>query len=93
MQEVDLTLSIADFPVTGPVARTPAGWVTMGLGDTLDEAAYGALNAMFDLLVRLHGVSRPDAVALASVAVDLRVTQIVNQVLGVHAVLAPGAIR
>jgi acetamidase/formamidase len=93
MQEVDLTLSIADFPVTGPVARTPAGWVTMGLGDTLDEAAYAALNAMFDLLVRLHGVSRPDAVALASVAVDLRVTQIVNQVLGVHAVLAPGAIR
>lgn len=94
MDRVDLTLSVAaDFPVIGPVALTPAGWVTMGLGDTLDEAAYEALNAMFDLIVRLHGVSRPDAVALASVAVDLRVTQIVNQVLGAHAVLAPGAIR
>jgi acetamidase/formamidase len=93
MDRVDLTLSLSDLPVTGPVALTPAGWVTMGLGDTLDEAAYEALNAMFDLLMRLHGVTRADAVALASVAVDLRVTQIVNQVLGAHAVLAPGAIR
>ena len=32
-------------------------------------------------------------IALASVAVDLRVTQIVNQVVGVHAVLPPGALR
>jgi acetamidase/formamidase len=54
---------------------------------------FGALNAMFDLLGRLHGVSRPDAVALASVAVDVRVTQIVNRTVGAHAVLPPGALR
>jgi len=91
---VDLTLTtVDDFPVTGPVARTPAGWVTMGLGYTVDDAMFEALNAMFDLLGRLHGVSRPDAVALASVAVDLRVTQIVNRVVGAHAVLPPGALR
>jgi acetamidase/formamidase len=30
---------------------------------------------------------------LASVTVDLRITQIVNGVVGVHAVLPPGAIR
>jgi acetamidase/formamidase len=94
MERVDLTLStVDDFPVTGPVARTPAGWVTMGLGDTVDDAVFGALNAMFDLLGRLYGVSRPDAVALASVTVDVRVTQIVNQVVGAHAVLPPGALR
>ena len=94
MDRVDLTLStVDDFPVTGPVARTPAGWVTMGLGYTVDDAMFEALNAMFDLLGRLHGVSRPDAVALASVAVDLRVTQIVNRVVGAHAVLPPGALR
>jgi acetamidase/formamidase len=94
MDRVDLTLStVDDFPVAGPVARTPAGWVTMGLGDTVDEAVFGALNAMFDLLGRLYGVSRPDAVALASVAVDVRVTQIVNQTVGAHAVLPPGALR
>ena len=48
---------------------------------------------MFALLARLHGVTRADAVALSSVAVDLRVTQIVNQVVGVHALLAPDAVR
>jgi acetamidase/formamidase len=94
MDMVDLTLStVDDFPVAGPVARTPAGWVTMGLGDTVDDAVFGALDAMFDLLGRLFGVSRPDAVALASVAVDVRVTQIVNQTVGAHAVLPPGALR
>ena len=38
-------------------------------------------------------VDRDHALALASVAVDLHVTQIVNGVKGVHAVLADGAIR
>jgi acetamidase/formamidase len=47
---------------------------------------------MFALLQRLLEVSRRDAIALASVAVDLRVTQLVNQVVGVHAVLPHGAI-
>jgi acetamidase/formamidase len=94
MDRVDLTFGLRDdLPVTGPVASTPAGWVTMGLGSTLDDAAFEALEAMFGLLERLHGVERCDAIALSSVAVDLRVTQIVNQVVGVHAVLAPGAIR
>ena len=41
MERVDLTLStVDDFAVTGPVARTPAGWVTMGLGDTVDDAVF-----------------------------------------------------
>ena len=93
MDRVDLALSLSDLPITGPVAATPAGWVTMGLGSTVDEAMYEALNAMFDLIARLHSVPRVDAVALASVAVDLRVTQIVNQTVGAHAVLPPGAIR
>ena len=35
----------------------------------------------------------PHAVALASVAVDVRVTQIVNRTVGAHAVLPPGALR
>jgi acetamidase/formamidase len=38
-------------------------------------------------------VTRPEALALASVVVDLRVTQVVNQVKGVHAVLSDDAIR
>jgi acetamidase/formamidase len=75
------------------VARTPAGWITMGLGDDLDAATHEALQAMIALLGRLHDVAPADALVLASVAVDLRITQIVNGVVGVHAVLPPGAIR
>ena len=39
------------------------------------------------------GLERRDALALASVVVDLRVTQVVNGVQGVHAVLHDDAIR
>jgi acetamidase/formamidase len=94
MDRVELTFDVRDdFPVTGPVAFTPAGWLTMGLGANLDDATYEALDAMFTLIGRLHGVGRIDAVALASLAVDVRVTQIVNQTVGAHCVLPHGAIR
>ena len=91
MARVELRLDLRrDLPVGGPVALTPDGsWLTMGLGATLDEAAHRALDAMFALLGERHGLSRAEAVALASVVVDLRVTQLVNQVVGAHAVLPP----
>ena len=94
MDRVDLTIGLRDdLPIDGPVALTPAGWITLGLGDTLDDAAFAAMEGMIALLGRLRGWDRPTSIALCSVAVDLRVTQMVNQVVGVHAVLAPGAIR
>lgn len=94
MDRVDLTIGLRDdLQLTTPVAKTPAGWVAMGVGSSLDEAAFVALEAMFALLGRLYAVQRADAIALASVAVDLQVTQMVNQVVGVHALLPTGAIR
>ena len=42
---------------------------------------------MLELMCELHGLTRLEALALASAIVDLRVTQIVNQVCGIHAVL------
>ncbi len=89
-----LTVAVrTDLAVDGPVAETAAGWITMGLADTVDEAVYAALNAMFDLMQQRFGLRRAEAVALASVVVDVRVTQIVNQVVGAHAVLAHDAVR
>jgi len=94
MDEVALTFGVReDWELATPVANTPAGWLTLGLGSTVDEATFAALEAMFALLRRLFGVSTVEAVALASVAVDVRVTQIVNETVGVHAVLPHGAIR
>jgi len=41
---------------------------------------------------REHGFDRSHALALASVVVDLHVTQVVNGAKGVHAVLRDGAL-
>ncbi|MGY1702852.1 acetamidase/formamidase family protein [Geodermatophilus sp. SYSU D00766] len=96
-ERADLTLDVRDDlfgrPLATPVARTPAGWVCLGIGDDLDEAAAEAVDAVLDLIGALHGASRSDALALAGVVVDLRVTQVANQVFGVHAVLPSGAVR
>ncbi len=96
-ERADLTLDVRDDlfgrPLRTPVARTPAGWVCLGLGGDLDEAAAEAVDAVLGVMGALHGVPRPDAMALAGVVVDLRVTQVVNGVVGVHAVLPHGAVR
>jgi acetamidase/formamidase len=94
MERVDLTFDLRDdLPLTSPIANTPNGWVTLGFHEDLDEAMVIALEGMLSLIQRLHNVSRGDALALASVTVDMRITQVVNQVRGVHAVLPHGAIR
>lgn len=94
MERVDLTFRLRDdLHLTTPRADTPAGWITFGFEEDLNEATLIALAAMLDLLHEQYQLERHRALALASLVVDLRVTQIVNQVWGVHAVLPPGAIK
>jgi len=76
-----------------PVARIDGAWLSFGFDEDLDRAAEQAAATMLDLMERELGTDRDDALALSSVAVDLRVTQIVNGVKGVHAVLRDDAIR
>jgi acetamidase/formamidase len=90
---VRLTLTVRqDLSLETPVARTPSAWLTFGFDASLDEAMVQALNAMLDLMERELDVDRKEALALASVVVDLRVTQVVNRVVGVHARLADEAL-
>jgi acetamidase/formamidase len=92
--EATLTLTLVDEPaLEWPIARTPDAWLAFGFDEDLDEAARIATDGIVALVATEHGVSRDDALALASVVADLRVTQVVNGVKGVHAVLADGAIR
>ncbi|HEY2173663.1 MAG TPA: acetamidase/formamidase family protein [Mycobacteriales bacterium] len=74
-------------------ATTPTSRITFGFDENLNEAMALALDAMVTWLERSTDLSRPQALALASVVVDLRVTQVANEVWGVHAVLADDAIR
>ena len=93
MNRVDLTFHLRpDLRLTTPRAHTPAAWLTLGFHEDLDQAALIALDAMLDLMGERHALSRPDALALASLVVDLRITQIVNGVKGVHAVLPHDAL-
>jgi acetamidase/formamidase len=93
MDRVRLTLSLADVELENPIARIADGWLTFGFDEDLDVAANQAVDGMLRLMGRELGLARQDALALASVVVDLRVTQVVNGVKGVHAVLRDGAIR
>jgi acetamidase/formamidase len=53
----------------------------------LDKAARQALRAMIALIQDKAGITREEAYSLCSVAADLRVTQLVNQNKGIHAML------
>jgi acetamidase/formamidase len=93
MDEVLLTFELrGDLHLPTPRAETPAGWITFGFHEDLNVATRTALDAMLDLIAEQTGLARVDALALASLVVDMRITQIVNQVRGVHAVLPHGAI-
>ncbi|WP_280770765.1 acetamidase/formamidase family protein [Salipaludibacillus daqingensis] len=94
MDRVDLTLTVKeDMSLKRPRANTPSGWITFGFHEDLNEAAAMALNDMVELMIEHHHLRKTEATALASVAVDLRVTQVVNGVKGIHAVLPHGSIR
>jgi acetamidase/formamidase len=94
MERAALTLTLRDdLRLATPRANTPAGWLTMGFDEDLDEAMFVALDAMLDLMRELHEFGRREALALASLVVNLRITQVVNGVRGVHALLPHDAIR
>jgi acetamidase/formamidase len=93
LERAQLTVSLADgLELANPIARIPGAWVTLGFDEDVDEAAAQALDGMLELMGREHGLGRRDALALASVVVDLRITQLVNGVRGAHAVLRDGEI-
>ena len=94
VEHAQLTLSLRDdLALTAPIAWTPDAWLTFGFDEDLDEAAAMAIDGMLELMGREHGLERREALALASVVVDLRVTQMVNGARGIHARLAHDALR
>lgn len=94
MERVVLTFILhPEMRINMPRARTAEGWLGLGVHEDLHEATFLALEEILDLMEGLFQTDRRNALALASVVVDVRVTQIVNGVQGVHAVLPHGAVR
>jgi acetamidase/formamidase len=94
VERAQLTLDVRDdLSLEWPIAWTPEAWLAFGFDEDLDEAAAIAIDGMLALIGRELGLGRREALALASVVVDLRVTQLVNGTRGVHARLAHDALR
>ncbi len=82
-----------DLHLTMPRAYTPAGWITFGFNEDLNEAWLQALDGMLDLIGEQYGFDRQQAMALASLVVDMHITQVVNATAGVHCILPDEALQ
>ena len=92
MEEVRLTFGLRRGTLlAAPEAETAAGYVTFGIGETLDAATTMAVAGMLSHLERTLELDRARAAVLASVVVNVHVTQIANGILGAHAILPPDA--
>ena len=88
-----MEFKVCDWKQEYPVCRGKDGWITFGFHRDLNKAAYQATRVMIKLMQRLYGYEYKEAVAIASLTVDLRITQMVNGVRGVHALLPDQVIR
>ena len=76
-----------DMHLKGPRGETPTHWIAMGLDPDLDQATVNAVRDAIDFLVTEKHLSREDAYALCSVAVDFNITQAVDGTKGVHGMI------
>jgi len=76
-----------DMHLKWPRAETPTHYITMGLDPDLTQAARLCALETIDFLVNDKKLSREDAYALTSVAIDLDITQLVDGAKGVHAMI------
>jgi acetamidase/formamidase len=70
-----------------PVAETATHWITMGLDKDLNAAMTLAARNAIGFLASRAKLTPHDAYALCSIAVSFRVTQVVDIVRGVHAMI------
>jgi acetamidase/formamidase len=77
----DIQVPEPQFLTPGPLVQrtnTAGYYATDGIGPDLMEAARNAIRHMIDYLQRTYGLSRPEAYMLCSVAVDLKICEIVD---------------
>jgi acetamidase/formamidase len=70
-----------------PIAETATHWITVGLDKDLNNAMTLAARNAIEFLSTRAKLTRLDAYALCSIAVSFRVTQVVDIVRGVHAMI------
>ena len=74
--EIDLIKDGRSIP--SPQYETDEYYAVTGYAPTIDEAGRNATRAMIDYLVQEHGLSRMEAYALASLAANLKIAEVVD---------------
>ena len=88
MDEIEIEIHLRpEYNLSFPRAITNQYRITYGFHEDMNEAAMIALEGMLDWMGELWNLERRQALAWASLIVDLRITQLVNGVRGVHAML------
>ena len=74
-------------PLKNPFAENADYWIAIGLNADLNEAMKDAVRQSIQFLNQKLGFDRAGAMAYASAAVDFEVTQVVDRVKGVNAMI------
>lgn len=88
MREVRVQVQLHERPGwEWPFAETESHWIALGVHRDLNEAFRIALRNTIDFFNRRARLTRHDAYGLASMAVNFRITQVVDINQGVHAMI------
>ena len=77
-----------DMKLEWPRIETPTHWITMGTDTSLVVATRTAIQEMVKFLQETKGITQTQAYKAASMAADLRITELVDGNVGVHMVIA-----
>jgi acetamidase/formamidase len=73
-----------DLKLEWPRIETPTHWITMGTDTSLVVATRAAIGQMVKFLQENRGITQVQAYQAASMAADLRITELVDGNVGVH---------
>jgi len=94
MEEVLIEVNVSsDISINNPQIIFDDKIITMGVDKNLERATNQAVRGILDVLCDELDLSRSEALAYSSILVDIEITQIVNGVKGVHAVLDKNKIK
>jgi len=79
--------------IAWPRGETPTHWITMGTDTSLVVATKTAISQMVKFLQEKKGITQTQAYQAASMAADLRITQLVDGNVGVHMMIAKSYLK
>lgn len=82
-----------NMKLSTPMGETKDAWYAVGLDKDLDEAMKKSVREYLRIVNEKYGLTKPDALLYASAAIDFEVSQVVDIVKGIHAVIPKQAFK